>query len=152
MKMAVVTVVLVFAALFLLTTFPRSSRYEHQAAADQFSAEDIEDGWRLAVQRKLLMWAGTFATLGFLLAVACTGRARRLADRFGRWAGGRWWLAVLLMGAFCFAAENLLLFPVRVLALENARAWGLSHQGLGDWLLDQAKGLGLAAAFGAPAL
>ena len=43
------------------------------------------------------------------------------------WAGGRWWLTLLLMGAFCFAAERLLLFPVRVLALENARAWGLSH-------------------------
>ena len=51
------------------------------------------------LQRKLVSWARTFLTLGFLLVLACTPRARRLADALTRWAGGRWWLTVLLMGA-----------------------------------------------------
>src|SRR5262245_55123026 len=115
MTNAILALILVFAALFVVNTFPQSSDARARAAAEKFTEQEIDDGYRLAVQRKLISWAGTFITLGFLLTLACTGRARRLADRFERWTGGRWWLSLLLMGAFCFAAERLLRFPLAVL-------------------------------------
>src|SRR5262245_4344966 len=88
MKTAILLLFLIFVGLFVLTTFPESAESGGKAVAAGFDDEQIDTGWRLAVQRKLLMWGGTFLTLGFLTTLSCSGRARRLADRFERWSGG----------------------------------------------------------------
>jgi STE24 endopeptidase len=150
MTKAILALLVIFGVLFFINTFPQSSQARAEALQDRlFTEQEIDDGHRLAVQRKLIAWASTFVTLGFLLTLACTRRARRLADRFERWTGGRGWLTILLMGAFCFLAEGLLRFPFRVLSLENWRAWGMTEQPFADWFVDYAKGQALAAGTGA---
>src|SRR5205823_819396 len=69
--------------------------------------------------------------------------------RVRRFLSGLHWLAtVLLVGAFCFVGVQLLVLPVRLAGLENARAWGMTDRSVGSWLRDYAVALGLAAALG----
>src|SRR5271166_1267503 len=97
MRFVVLAVVCIFCALFVLTTFLPAPGARAEAAK-YFSPLVIERGLQHALEGKLLFWASTFVHLGALAIVVLTGLARRLADVFARWAGGRWLLAVLLMG------------------------------------------------------
>jgi STE24 endopeptidase len=146
---AVLALLAVFGVLFALTTFPQSPQAREKALQEKFTEQEIEDGYRLSVQLKLISWAGIFLELGFLLAIAGTGRARWFADRFDRWSGARWWLALLYMGGFCFLALSLLSLPLAIIRLEVLQTWGMSHQALVDWLGDYGKRIGLSAGIGA---
>src|SRR5207245_1740103 len=115
---------LVYALLFALTMFPHSPAAEAQASA-YFSQQEIETGFRYAFQRRMFVWASTGLQLTFLFVVVFTGFGRKLADVLGsvvpfptnrgRLLRGLHWLAtVLLVGAFCFVVEELLLLPLRL--------------------------------------
>jgi STE24 endopeptidase len=225
LKAAVAAGALVYVILFVLTTFPQSPSAETQAAR-YFNRQEIEQGQRFAMQRRLFFWGSTAVQLLFLGFVVFTGFARKLADfcarlvpgghaqtqesragdgpgqadlaRGGRaWdsfhstpGGGSWnemermerirrdpnehrvpgpnpppemtkpglarrtfaflhWLTtVLLVGAFCFVAVELLVLPIRLGRLENARAWGMTDRSVLSWLEDYGKSLAVVAILG----
>ncbi len=174
LKAALAAGVLVYAILFVLTTFPRAQEAEAQAAR-YFSATEIERGLRYSSERRLFFWASTGVQLAFLTVLVFTGAARKLADRCGqlvglRRPGGdegvssagqfgrlgarlgrglRWLATVLLVGAFCFVAAELLVLPIRLGRLAHARAWGMTDRSVLSWFEDYAKSLGIAAVMGA---
>lgn len=151
-KPTAVVLALAFLTLSLLTTFTRSADMEARAAR-HFTREEIERGQRRSFERRLLFWSAQGLQLLLLGALALTGFARRLAETCERWAGGRWVLAVLLVGAFCFLAEELLSFPVSLYGgLYHERAWGLTDRTLAPWLWDHAKALAVSAVIGATLL
>jgi STE24 endopeptidase len=134
---------LAFLALLALcwaTTFPASEELRRQAlGSGLFTAAQIETGYTISVQRKLINWAGIFILLLFLSVLGATPRARRLADACFRWAGGRWLPATALVGLFCFICARLLDFPLAILRHEHWRAWGMTRQPFLDWLGDYLK-------------
>jgi len=158
---------LVYTLLFVLTMFPRSPETEAQAAA-YFSPQEIENGLRFAFQRRLVLWASTAVQLAFLFVMVFSGYARKLADSCARVvpfprapASGiltarvrllrtlHWLTVLLLVGAFCFVVEELLMLPFRLARFALLRSWGLTERGVLDWLNDYGKSLGLAALMGA---
>jgi STE24 endopeptidase len=88
-------------------------------------------------------------------AIQAAGIPLRTTDaaepgRWRRFAALLHWLGVvLLVGAFCFVAAELLVLPVRLARLENARAWGMTDRSLGSWLRDYVVSLGVTAVIGA---
>jgi STE24 endopeptidase len=166
LKGALAAAVLLYLLLFVLTTFPYSEAAVARAA-QYFSRQEIEQGLRYSFQRRLFFWTSTALQLLFLGFVVFTGFGRRLAGGVGRLVpGGRatavsrgWWGwlrdrlhwlgTVVLVGAFCFVAVEMLVLPVRLAQLENTRAWGLTERSLGSWLGDYAKSLAVAGVLGA---
>lgn len=148
MKPWIVAAAVAFTALAALSLLTRSPQRE-ALAARHFSPEEIARGRRFAQERRLLFWTSRAALLGLLSWLALSGAASRLAARCHALAGGRWWLAALLVGAAVFFAQQLVAFPWRLYGgLYHLRAWGLTERPLAGWLLDYAKGLALSAAIG----
>src|SRR5205823_2300259 len=58
LRAALAAAVLVYALLFVLTTFPHSPEAQAQAAA-YFTPQEIEPGLRFAHQRRLFFWCPT---------------------------------------------------------------------------------------------
>jgi len=134
-----------FLALFALTTFaPADADIEAQART-HFSTTDIERGREFSFQRRLLFWTGTFLQLAVLAGIVFSGLARKLADSCLTWTRGRWLLAVLLVGAVCYLAEEAVALPVALARLENLRAWGMTRRSTSDWLLERCLSHGLSA-------
>jgi STE24 endopeptidase len=148
MKALLIAGVGVFLLLFVVTTLPHSPEAQQAALDKHFTLEQIAQGQELSFQRRLILWASTFITLGFFTFLVFSGCARRLTDRFDRWTGGRWVLTLLLIAGFCFLGERLLRFPLSIISLENWRAWGMSHQSLHEWLEDYGKAVALSAGIG----
>ncbi|MCC6421527.1 MAG: M48 family metallopeptidase [Gemmataceae bacterium] len=162
--------VLVYVVLFFVTTFTQSAAAEARAAA-YFSRHDIERGLRYAFERRLFFWSSTAVQLLFLGAVVFSGFGRRLADFCDRLvpvprpAGGQTqrlrhrlfdWLhrlaVVVLVGAFCFLAVELLVLPLRLGRLANDRAWGMTNRDVLSWLRDYGVALAVTGGLGAIAL
>jgi STE24 endopeptidase len=143
--------VLFFVALFFLTTFLPSPQAQAEAA-QYFTLEDIERGLQYSLQRRLLFWAATALHLAFLTVVVFSGFARRLADAFHTGTGRRWLLTVLLVGAFCLLADELIALIFGLIRLEHLRAWGMTEQSVGSWLGDFTIALAVSAVFGAVVL
>jgi STE24 endopeptidase len=143
---------LVLVLVFVLTTFFPSPEAELQARAYGFSEKEIEQGFRYAVERKLIFWSSTAVWLTFLTVLVFTGGGRRLADLGGRLTGHRWFLTVLLVGAVLFLAQTLLQLPFGLVSLEQQRAWGMTDRSVGDWLEEFGKAVAVAACTGAVAL
>jgi STE24 endopeptidase len=168
LKAAIAAGLLVYVILFVLTTFPQSPSAEARAA-QYFSRPEIEQGLRFAAQRRLFFWGYTALQLLFLGFVVFTGFGRKLADFCARlvpgapplapgaakpglarrtFAGLHWLTTVVLVGAFCFVAVELLVLPVRLGRLENSRAWGMTDRSVADWLDDYGKALAVMAIIG----
>jgi STE24 endopeptidase len=158
LKAALAAGVLVYLLLFVLTTVPQSPAAEARAAA-YFSPQEIEQGYRYALQRRLFLWGATALQLLFLGLVVFTGFGRKLADFWAwvlpaprpdrRFLGFLHWAAgVLIVGAFCFLAVDLLQLPVRLGRLENARAWGMTDRSVASWFADYVKSLAVMGAIG----
>lgn len=143
----VLAIVFVYLVLFFVTSFA-SSDTTRTEARQYFDEELIQRGLRYAHERRLLGWAQTGLQLVFLLSVIVTGFARRWTDWCARWMGGRWYLGLLLVGVSVYLAEQLLALPLRLVRLEQARAWGMTQRGTLDWLLDHAKSLGVVLVVG----
>ncbi len=167
LKAALAAGALVYVTLFALTTFTRSAQFESAAAA-YFSPQEIERGLRLAFQRRLFFWGSTALQLLFLAVVVFSGCARRLADfcaqvvpaprpaagqahrrKYRLLAGLHWLGVVLLVGAVCFLAVELLVLPLHLGNLANNRAWGLTERSTLDWLKDYALAVGITGLIGA---
>ena len=138
-----------FLLLFLVTTFAPPSRAE---AEKYFTAKEIDNGLQFSLQRRLLYWAGAGLHLAALALIVFTGFARKLADLFASWVGGRWLWTVLLVGGFCFLVEEAISLPISLARLELVRAWGLTKRPVADWLADHAIGLAISGVIGAVTL
>ncbi len=149
MKLWALALLAFFAALAAATLLARSPQREERAR-HYFSAEEMARGREFSLERRVLSWSATLVTLSLLLWLACSGVAPRLAAACGRLSGGRWPLTVLLVGATCFFAQVIALFPLRLYGgLYHLRAWGLTSRTFGSWLGDYGKGLALSAGIGA---
>lgn len=137
-----------FVSLFILTTFLPAEGARAEALR-YFTPEEVERGWDFARQRRLLFWGGVALHLAFLGVVVFSGFARRLADRLNSRTGDRWPLTVLLVGAFCFLADQAIVLAFGLARLEHLRTWGMTDRSVASWLADFAIGLALAAAVGA---
>lgn len=148
LKVTVLAIFGIFILLFLVTTFPRSSEARRRAEREKFTTAEIERGWELATQRNLIYWTGVFVTLGFYTWLVFSGRARRLTGWFDRRSGSRWPLTLIFIAAFCFFANKLLHLPLRIIGLENWRAWRMTNLSIADWLGDYGKSTLLSAGIG----
>ena len=88
------------------------------------------------------------AVLGLLLVTGAAAGMRRVALRAGKskWAQGAVFLALFL------GVTTLLALPLTMYGHHLAVQYGQSVQHWASWFGDQAKGLGLAYAFGLPAM
>ena len=79
-------------------------------------------------------------TAGYLAALLASGVAARLRDLLAAWTS-HWWLAVPCAVIILAAGHQLLTFPLGWLGgFRLPRRYGLSHETLGQWLRDRAKG------------
>lgn len=145
MKWILLAGIAFFLALFALTTFASPDADLEKQAKKYFTAADIQRGQEFSFQRRLLFWTGTFLHLGMLACIVASGFARKLADCCLAWARGRWLLAVLLVGAICYLADEALALPVALARLENLRAWGMTSRSTGDWLAERCLAHGVSA-------
>jgi len=141
MKAAILAGVFVFVLLFVATTFPASPQAYAEAKALGFSDAQIEQGLQYAFGRRLLFWLSTALQLIALTIVVFGGWGVRLRDFCMRCSGGRWLPAVFLVGLICFAALELIDFPVALARHEYSRYWDMTEQPLVEWSIDYAKGL-----------
>lgn len=148
LRTAVGCVLAAFVAVFVLNVFV-TSEASVQRAEQYFSPAEIYRAQEYARQRNLLTWCGLGLNLALLTSLVCTRLSRRLTDFFDRLTGRRWLLTLLLIGATYFVVNELLMLPLGLVRLEQARAWGMTNQGMAAWLGDRAKGWGLGAAQGA---
>lgn len=135
-----------FVGLFAGTTFAPPSAEIEQNARKYFTPEEVERGQDFSFQRKLLFWTGTGLRLGLLAWIVCSGFGRTLATGCLVVARGRWIVAVLLVGGFCFLADEAIAIPIGLARLENLRAWGMTRRSIADWLLQHAVAVGVSGA------
>jgi STE24 endopeptidase len=150
-RLLLLVVLLLFFALFLATTFAQSADARLDAS-QYFSREDIDRGLRFSSERRLIFWAGTALDLGLLTALVFTGWARKLSDGFLAWTRNRWLLAVLLVGAFCFLAEQAVALPIGIVRLEQLRSWDMTHRPVAAWLEERCLGMMVSGGLGGVSL
>jgi Zn-dependent protease with chaperone function len=79
-------------------------------------------------------------TAGYLAALLASGAAAHLRDLLAAWTA-HWWLAVPFAVIILAAGHQLLTFPLGWLGgFTLPRRYELSHERLGHWLRDRAKG------------
>jgi Zn-dependent protease with chaperone function len=88
------------------------------------------------------------AVLWLLLASRAVAGLESWAQRISR----RRWLQGLVFFAFLLVITTLASLPLDWFGQHASRSYGISVQGWGGWLGDQAKSLGLTLLFGAPVL
>jgi STE24 endopeptidase len=146
MRILILAGVLIYVALFVVTTFVPSGSARREAEK-YFTEEEIDRGLRFSFQRRLLYWPSVGIHLGILTAIVCTGFSRRLADTFAAWTGNRWFLTILLVGWFCLLVDEAVSLPFGLARLELLRAWGMTRRPIPSWLADRALGLAVTAVF-----
>ena len=148
MRPPILAAALLFLGLVAWTTLSRSPEREARARR-YFAPEEIKRGRRFALERRLLFWSREAVQLALLAWLLLSGSAARLAERCDALAGGRWWLASLLVGTALFFAQELLTFPWSVYGrLHHLRAWGLTERSFSSWLRDHVKALAVSGAVG----
>lgn len=143
MRWLVFFVALILVTLFLVTTFSYSAAARADAA-HYFPEDVIERGLQYSFERRLLFWPLMALRFGLLAVLVTTSLSRKLADLFARRTGGAWLPTVLLMGLAYFLADELITLPFALGQFSLMHAWNLTSRPLGDWLVDHAKGLGVA--------
>jgi len=101
--------------------------------------------------RNILDLVGTFWGLAVLWLLLDTRAAAALEIWAGRISRYRWLQGLLFFAVFLIII-TLANLPLDAFAHQFSRSYGISVQGWGGWLGDQAKSLGLAVLFGAPIL
>ncbi len=79
----------------------------------------------------------------------------QIAASLEAWAGGifrRRWLQGLLFFAMLLVIITIANLPIDIYGHHVSKEYGISIQGWGGWLVDQAKALGLTVLFGAPVM
>ena len=101
--------------------------------------------------RNILDIAGSLWGLVFLWLLLATRAAAGLAAWAERLLRRRWLQGLLFFAAFFFIS-TLANLPFDIIGHHFGRSYGISVQGWGSWMGDQAKSLGLSLLFGAPVL
>jgi STE24 endopeptidase len=101
--------------------------------------------------RNILDIAGSLWGLVFLWLLLATRAAAGLAAWVERLLRRRWLQGLLFFAAF-LVISTLASLPFDIIGHHFGRSYGISVQGWGSWLGDQAKALGLSLLFGAPVL
>jgi STE24 endopeptidase len=101
--------------------------------------------------RNILDPVGTFWGLAVLWMLLDTRAAAALEGWAGRTVRYRWLQGLLFFAVFLIII-TLANLPLDSFAHQISRSYGISVQGWGGWLGDQAKSLGLAVLFGPPIL
>jgi Zn-dependent protease with chaperone function len=101
--------------------------------------------------RNILDIAGSLWGLVFLWLLLATRAAAGLAARAERLLRRRWMQGLLFFAAF-LVITTLANLPFDIIGHHFGRSYGISVQGWGSWIGDQAKSLGLSLLIGAPVL
>lgn len=152
MRWMILTGALVFTTLFVATTFISSPAAREEARRLGFSNQEIEIGERYAFERRLVFWGHTAVQLIVWTWIVCSGWARRLADVCLAWTGGRWLVAVLLVGVFCFLLDTAISLPFDLARLVLLWTWELSQRSLASWARDELLQTAVFAIIEAPVL
>ena len=145
---AVLTVVVAFALVAVLAAWlvPWSwvpgGRLVPARATALFTPDQIARMERYSWLRRGPGWTSYFLTLALLLALAFTARGARLVRRAT--SRRRWWLGVPAGVLLVLALERLVALPFAVAGHAVDRSYGISRQGWGGWLGDQARSLGVS--------
>jgi STE24 endopeptidase len=110
-------------------------------ASSLFTSAQVARMERYSWWQRGLGWASYFLSLLLLLALAFTARGARLVRRA---TTGRWWLGVPIGTLVVLLIERLVTLPFGVVAHAVDRSYGISHQGWGGWLADQARSLAVS--------
>ena len=112
-------------------------------ARSVFSAAQIHRAEHVSALFRYSGWANLAIGLGLALVLGLTGLGSRLMARLP----GRWWCK-LLLGAFALTVLTVLVqLPLAAYGHHVDRRYGLSNQGWGPWLSDQAVAALVAAVF-----
>jgi hypothetical protein len=101
--------------------------------------------------RNILSIAGSLWGLVFLWLLLATRTAACLAAWVERLLRRRWLQGLLFFAAF-LVISTLASLPFDIIGHHFGRSYGISMQGWGSWLGDQAKALSLSLLLGAPVL
>jgi STE24 endopeptidase len=144
---AVAAVIVAEAAAWLLR--PRDEAIEPVpvSESDYFTAAELERAHDYRVGQRWL-FIGTLAVEGGLLVVLATGRPSFVRRRLDALAT-RPVLGAAAAGAALSITLGLASLPTQAIAHERAVDYGLSTQGFGDWLGDQAKAGAISAVIAA---
>lgn len=149
-RIAVVAVVLLFAAAAFLTLFVERP-VETRAAKEYFHDSAVRDGLNHAFQRRSLYWTRVAVSLVLLGLLALRGGGARIAGWWSARTGGRFLPTVLLTGLTVVAAEWVLHLPAGLVSgWILPRHWGLANPGygVGAWLWDRVLGTATAWSIG----
>jgi STE24 endopeptidase len=140
---AVATLIVAEGAVWLLR--PRDGAVEpaQVSESEYFPAAEIERA-RDFRSGQLWLFAGTLAVEGGVLVTLALGRPRGVRRALER-VGGRPVLGAAAAGAGLAVAVSLVTLPLGAAAHERAVDYGLSTQGFGSWLTDQAKSAAVGA-------
>jgi Zn-dependent protease with chaperone function len=147
------TLIVGFAIAFVHFTAPTASEAQaahvaaQNATAYTLPPAQLQRAITLGHTRRMLTVAGTAWTLAQLLLILATGAAARMSGFVTRLSKNRWaqgfafvFLLLLLI--------NLLNLPLGIYGHRVALSYGLSVQGWGSWLGDQAKFFAIEWLFG----
>src|SRR5438128_1298200 len=144
MKAALFAGLLVYAALFVLTSFVPYEEARDEALAYGYTETEIERGLQYAFERRLLMWSSTGMEFLLLVLLACTPFARRLADRLHALFGRRWLVTVGAVAIFCLLVGDIISLPLGLARLEHQRAWDMTERPVLEWLQDRLIGMAIS--------
>jgi Zn-dependent protease with chaperone function len=141
------------------STQPAASSAQAQPAAAQPAStqayslppDKLAKAIALSRIRNILDIAGSLWGLVFLWLLLATHAAAGLAAWVERLLRHRWMQGLLFFAAF-LVISTLANLPFDIIGHHFGRSYGISVQGWGSWLGDQAKSLGLSLLFGAPVL
>ena len=139
-------VVVAEGAVLLLSPSEESIPPEPVSALDFFEAGQLERASDFRDGQRLLLVGGLAAQLIAVGALA-VGRPRPARRLLGKLAGGGL-RGAAAAGVLVVVVAELAALPTSLAAHERAVDVGLSTQSVGEWLGDEAKGLGIAGVIG----
>jgi STE24 endopeptidase len=133
---AAFTALVVVAALLVPWDWVPGGRLVPARVSSLFSAEQVARAERHAWWQRGLGWPAYALSIAVVVAVALSGRGRRLTARVV--GHRRWWLAVPLVVLTVLVLQRLVTLPFAAAAHAVDRADGLTRQGYAGWLRDVA--------------
>lgn len=109
-------------------------------ARSVFSAEQVARAEAFSHAARLWSWGSSAASLTIACVLGLTPAGRRLLARLPGARRGRWWVRVVVAVAVLEIVGRLLTLPFAVLLRRDVLAYGLSHQGWGDFATDLLRG------------
>ncbi|KRF18036.1 peptidase M48 [Nocardioides sp. Soil797] len=121
---------------------------EPASASDVFTQVQIQRGEDYAHWSRLISWASLAVSLVVSCLLGFTTWGSRLLGRKTR----RWPVTVIGLTAVVLLIGRVVTLPFALGLRQRRVDYGLTNQGLGEWFVDEAKGLGLGIVFTSIAL